>query len=112
MIRSSTVWKFIFILVAGSSGVFFLTVVQGADDVSGALDSSVVLWNTYDVDGKVESVVRIREHNGEMQATVKKVLVSAAEDGNILCTWCKGKRKDRPIVGMVIMGGMTKDGNE
>ena len=108
---SSNTWKFLFILVMGNCVVFLSTVVQGADDVSSALDSPVGLWKTFDVDCKVESLVRIREQIGMLRATVAEVLVGAAKGGDVICTWCKGKRKNRPIVGMTIMGGMKKDGN-
>jgi uncharacterized protein (DUF2147 family) len=91
----------------------FSAVVSVGDSDSNGLCSPVGLWKTFDADGKVESLVKINEHNGALYATVVEVLASEAQKGNhVRCTWCKGKRKDQPLVGMTIMGGMKKDGDE
>ena len=104
-------WKSVIILAAGAFVELIIAPGYGADDVSAALDSPVGLWKTFDVDGQVESLVRIREYRGVLYATVTKVLASEAKSEDVRCTWCEGKRKDAPIVGMTIMGGMKKDGN-
>jgi uncharacterized protein (DUF2147 family) len=74
--------------------------------------SPVGLWKTFDAEGKVESLVEIRERNGELHAIVLKVLsIEAKEQNHTLCTWCKGSRKNQPLVGMTIMGNMKKEGD-
>jgi uncharacterized protein (DUF2147 family) len=103
-------FKSVFMLAAGICGVLVSIPGYGADE-AGSANSPVGLWKTYDVDGNVESLVKIREQNGVLYAIVTKVLAADAKGEDVKCTWCKGKRKDRPLVGMAIMGGMKKDGD-
>jgi uncharacterized protein (DUF2147 family) len=112
MARRNNRLKSAFVIAAGVCRLLVSTAGHGADDVCDVMDSPLGLWKTFDVDGHVESLVRIKAHNGVLYATVIKVLASEAKDENVRCTWCEGKRKDRPIVGMTIMGGMKRDGNE
>jgi uncharacterized protein (DUF2147 family) len=108
--RRSNMLKSMMVLAAGVFGGLVSTSGYGADDALAALDTPVGLWKSFDADGRVESLVEIREDHGVLYATVRKVLASEAKGKEVKCTWCKGKRKDRPIVGMTIMGGMRKDG--
>jgi uncharacterized protein (DUF2147 family) len=79
--------------------------------------SPVGTWTTIDdATGKPRSVVEITEHNGELQGQVKQVLnrtpEDIARDGDPpLCKDCEGERKNQPIVGMVILWGVKKDGD-
>lgn len=83
-----------------------------------ASTSPVGTWQQVDDDtGKVTSIIKITEASGELQGTVLKVLNMSPEqiarDGNPpICTQCDGKRHNQPIEGMVIMWGLTKDGDE
>jgi uncharacterized protein (DUF2147 family) len=75
--------------------------------------SPVGLWRTIDDQtGKVRSLLRIVEVKGELQGTVEKIFPEGNEDRAPVCRECKGERKDKPIVGMNILWGMKKDGNE
>lgn len=92
--------------------LFFTAVVLADGDVAPNMNSPVGLWKTFYPDGRVESLVKISEKNGLLTATVVKVLDKEAKDGNhTRCTWCEGKRKDSPFVGMKIMWGMKKSGD-
>jgi len=80
-----------------------------------ASTSPVGTWRQVDDDtGKVTSIIKITEVNGELQGTVLKVMnmspETIARDGNPpICTQCDGKRHNQPIEGMTIMWGLTKD---
>lgn len=80
--------------------------------------SPVGTWNQIDDHtGKITSVIRISEHDGVLTGTVLKVMnmtpKQIARDGNPpICTQCSGKRHNQPIDGMVIMWGVTRDGDE
>lgn len=70
-----------------------------------------------DKTGKVTSIIRVDIVNGTLKGTVLKVLNMTPEviarDGNPpVCTQCGGKRHNQPIDGMVIMWGLTKDGDQ
>ena len=60
------------------------------------------LWRTVDDDGKTEkSQVRITESGGVFTGKVEKVADASKADAK--CTECTDERKDKPIVGMVML---------
>jgi uncharacterized protein (DUF2147 family) len=71
------------------------------------------LWRTYsDRTGQADGLVRIVEANGEFEGTVQKVFSPPAPSPNPLCEECSGELKDKPIVGMKILHGLRRDGDE
>ncbi len=85
-----------------------LTAPAMADD-----GSPVGLWkNIDDVSGKPKALIRITETNGVLQGRIEKLFRAADEEQNPKCEKCKDARKDQPIVGMVFMSGLKKDGSE
>ena len=74
----------------------------------------VGLWRTIDDEtGKERSLVRITEANGVYDGKVEKVLNRQPDDDpDDLCRICEGWRKDQPIVGMQILWGFRKDGDQ
>ncbi|HZP91527.1 MAG TPA: DUF2147 domain-containing protein [Burkholderiales bacterium] len=70
-------------------------------------------WLTIDDEtGKERSIVRIEEVNGELQGMVEKLFDQPGDDPQHLCRKCTGERKDRPIVGMTILWGLKKKGDD
>ncbi len=76
-------------------------------------DSSPVgVWKTVDdKTGKVRSLVRISEVNGELQGKIEKLFLAPEEDQNPKCIKCTDARKDQPVLGMVFLSGLKKDGD-
>lgn len=73
-------------------------------------NSPVGYWKTIDdKTGKVRSIVHITEVNGELQGKIDKLL--AATEPNPKCDKCTDHRKDQPVLGMVFLSGLKKDGN-
>src|SRR3982751_5901871 len=71
------------------------------------------LWRTYsDRTGQADGLVRIVEANGAFEGTVQKVFSPPAPRPNPLCEECSGELKDKPIVGMKILRGLRRDGEE
>ncbi|VXB49827.1 DUF2147 domain-containing protein [Massilia sp. 9I] len=71
------------------------------------------VWKTIDDEtGKPKSLVRITEENGVLTGKIDKLFRPADQDQNPKCTSCDGARKDQPIIGMTILWGLKKDGNE
>lgn len=67
------------------------------------------LWHTVDDDtGEVKSIVEIYQQDDKYFGKVKQLLLKPADT---LCTKCKGDDKDQPIVGMVIIKNLEKQGN-
>ncbi|USX19994.1 DUF2147 domain-containing protein [Oxalobacteraceae bacterium OTU3REALA1] len=78
-----------------------------------AADTPVGLWkNIDDETGKPKALIRITENAGAFQGQIEKLYREPNEDQNPKCDKCEGARKDQPIVGMVILSGLKKDGEE
>ncbi len=73
----------------------------------------VGLWRTIDdKTGKEKSLVRITEVNGELRGTIEKLIREPNEDQNPMCDKCSGERKGKPVLGMMILSGLKRDGKE
>ena len=62
--------------------------------------------------GKPRGLVRITEVNGQYQGRLEKTFPQPGEDPNPKCDKCSGSRRDQPVIGMTILWGMTKQGEE
>nr|WP_297383438.1 DUF2147 domain-containing protein [uncultured Roseateles sp.] len=71
------------------------------------------LWrNIDDASGKPRALIRITESNGTLQGKIEKVFPAPGEDPNPKCEKCEGANKNAPVVGLVILSGLKKDGDE
>lgn len=69
--------------------------------------SPIGIWKTIDhVSGEPKSHVEIYMSGNELKAKVVKLL-EVPED--TICTKCPGNKKNKPVMGMVILEGMTKN---
>lgn len=77
-----------------------------------AQSSPVGLWRTIDdATGKPKSLLRITEVNGVFSGKVEKLLADGV-DPNQVCDKCTDHRKDKPIVGMVVLTDLKAEGEE
>lgn len=68
-------------------------------------------WNSTNEDtGEIDSVIEVYEKNGKAYAKV--VEIKDLERQNSVCTECKGKNKGKKIMGLNILTGLKKDGDE
>jgi len=75
-------------------------------------DSLEGLWKTADDGtGTPSALIRIIETNGEYQGTIEKILIRG-EDENTICEKCEGPRHNQPVLGLAIITGMKKQGDE
>lgn len=75
--------------------------------------SEVGVWKTIDDDsGKAKSQVKIYIQNGKLYGKIIKLYREKGEEQNPKCTECKGAKKDKPIIGMIIINGLERDGKE
>lgn len=82
-----------------------LTTVLAAD-----LSSPVGKWRTIDdQSGKPKSIVQITEEQGVLTGKIVELLEGATEK---TCSKCEGDLKDQPLVGMKILWGLKKSGEE
>lgn len=75
--------------------------------------SPVGAWKTIDdKTGKPKALVRITEEGGVLTGKIEKLYREPSEEQNPKCVKCSDARKDQPIIGMTILSGLKKDGNE
>ncbi|WP_339936628.1 DUF2147 domain-containing protein [Undibacterium luofuense] len=76
-------------------------------------DTPVGLWkNIDDKTGKPKALIRITENGGEYKGKIEKLFLEPGADQNPKCTECEGANKDQPVIGMTILFGLKKDGDE
>jgi len=77
------------------------------------VDTPAGQWKTIDdKTGKGRSVVRIVDNDGVFEGKVEKIFEQPGDDPDHLCKKCEGERKDKPIIGMVFLWGLKKDGDQ
>ena len=69
------------------------------------------LWKTIDDETKAEkSLVRITDTGGVFSGKIEKIVDPAKQADK--CDLCSDERKDKPILGMTILQGVTKNASE
>ena len=83
---------------------FFSTFCINAQSVLGQ-------WYSIDPDtGLNESIIEVYEKSDKIYGKIIQILKE--EDKDKTCIDCTGKDKDQPIEGLVIIRGLSKDGDE
>lgn len=78
-----------------------------------AAGSPVGKWKTIDDETKkAKSIVEIYEQDGLLYGRILELLEEKDGGKGQLCEKCKGADANKPIVGLVIMKGLKKDGDE
>jgi uncharacterized protein (DUF2147 family) len=68
-------------------------------------------WKTIDDEtGKPKSIMEIYEKSGLIYGKVIEIL--EVENKKRLCTNCTGEDKNKPVLGLVVIKGLNKDGAE
>lgn len=75
--------------------------------------SPVGLWkNIDDKSGKPKALIRITENGGEYSGKIEKLFRDAGEVANPVCEKCSGDLKGKQVIGLTMLTGMKKDGEE
>ncbi|PKA14495.1 MULTISPECIES: DUF2147 domain-containing protein [Leptospira] len=71
-------------------------------------------WKTIDdEDGKEKSVVELYEQGGKIYGKIASLRDPLDKDGKPkVCTKCEGADKDKPVIGLVIIKGLSLDDDE
>ncbi len=84
--------------------LFFTTLLLAQNPILGK-------WKTVDDEtGKALSVIDIYEKGGKIYGRVHDIL--EPKNKKRVCEKCSGDEKDKPILGMILIKGLTKDGDE
>jgi len=91
--------------------LLIMMIFTGAGFIASA-QSPLGIWKTIDDEtGIAKSHVKIFEtKDGKLQGQIIKIL--DPEKQNATCIECTGDKKDKPVKGMVILWGLSKDGDE
>lgn len=74
--------------------------------------SPVGKWKTIDDETKQpKSIVEITETSGKLSGKIVQLFRKHEEDQNPKCDKCTGDKKDKPILQMEIIEGLTQDGD-
>ncbi|MBP6180806.1 DUF2147 domain-containing protein [Flavobacterium sp.] len=85
--------------------LFFVTIFYGQNQ------TVIGKWKTIDDEtGKAKSIVEIYEKSGKIYGKVIEILEE--EHRKKVCSNCSGEDKNKLILGMIIIKGLTKEGNE
>jgi len=88
------------------SYMFFIVVTLQAQE-----GSIFGKWKTIDDNtGEAKSIVEIYKKDGKVYGKIAEIF--NPEDRDKICTYCIGEDKDKPLIGLVIIKGLSKDGNE
>lgn len=92
--------------------IIFLSIFLLFNTVAFAQNSSPAgLWKTLDdKTGKPRSLIRISEVNGEYSAVIEKGLLET-DTGESVCVKCTDERKGQRLIGMTIVKGIKKKGD-
>jgi len=70
-------------------------------------------WKTYDDEtGDLESEVKIYKKDGKIYGKIIKIYKVKNGETNPVCELCPGQRKNKHVIGMNIITGLSKDGGE
>ncbi|MGO3182159.1 MAG: DUF2147 domain-containing protein [Aequorivita sp.] len=84
--------------------IAFSVMASVAQDVTGK-------WNTIDDNtGEARSVVEIYKQDGKIYGKIVEIFDASKRDK--VCTECPGDDKGKPLLGLVILKDLKKDGSE
>ena len=87
----------------------FITVLVAASALAGAPTGPVGRWKTYDdKTGALHGLVEITEEQGVLKGRILKSYDPLKP--NPICDLCEGERKGQPVLGMVFLWGLTREG--
>ena len=89
----------------------FLSIALFISTIFYAQHSVIGKWKTIDDEtGKIVSVVEIFEYKNKIYGKI--VEITNPKDRNRTCVNCTGDDKNKPLLGLIVIKGLIKDGNE
>jgi len=86
-------------------------ILLGVYSLSAEAQSIFGTWKSIDAKtGKTEAIISVYRQNNKAYAKIIDILNPA--DKNKICVYCKGNRKNKPILGMIILDGLKENGDE
>ena len=94
-----------------ATGALLLSI--GVTGAAAADNTPVGTWRQYDDrKGDLRSVIQIEQVGNELAGTIRKTFLRPGEPDPPTCEKCPGEFKDKPIVGLRFLWGLTGAGRE
>ncbi len=78
-----------------------------------AQETPVGVWkNIDDVTGQALALIEISANGGVLEGRIVRLFRRPDEEQNPLCAKCTDSQHERPVLGMTILTGLKKDGDE
>ena len=88
-----------------------ITVLVATSGLAGSPADPIGRWKTYDdKTGALHGLVEISEEQGVLKGRILKSYDPLKP--NPTCDLCEGERKGQPVLGMVFLWGLTRQGEE
>jgi uncharacterized protein (DUF2147 family) len=88
-----------------------LSVLLAVSALAGPPDTPVGRWKTYDdKTGAVHGLVEVTEEQGVLKGRILKSYDPLKP--NPTCDLCEGENKGKPVLGMVFLWGLSRQGDE
>ena len=88
-----------------------IMILLGASAMAGTPEGPLGRWKTYDdKTGALHGLVEITEEQGVLKGRILKSYDPLKP--NPTCDLCEGERKGQPVLGMVFLWGLTRQGDE
>jgi uncharacterized protein (DUF2147 family) len=93
-----------------SAAVTLVAVASRDAHADAAPTPEVGVWQTYDdKTGEANGAIRMYVQDGKLNGVVERLRAGTRAD--LKCTKCSGAQKDKPVLGLVIVWGLQKDGD-
>jgi uncharacterized protein (DUF2147 family) len=96
-------WLWLGVLLSGAA------ILSQAADLSTPLSTPEGLWQPLDSSGKPQGLIRIYQQQGIYFGRIEPS--SPSDDHGARCVRCTDERKDQPIIGMVLIRNMRRQGD-
>ena len=94
-------------------GLTALSMLVATSALAQTTPAAVGRWTTIDDETKKpKSVIAIYQEDGQLFGRIEKIFPAPGQPENPLCEKCDGALKNKPILGMVILRNLKRDGDE
>ena len=91
----------------------YIVLLVTASSVFANNNAVIGQWQTIDdVTGKPKSIINIYDQDGKIYGKITRLFRSAGEDQDPICVKCTDERKNKKVIGMIVIKDLKKRGNQ
>jgi uncharacterized protein (DUF2147 family) len=93
--------------------LYFVLCVTASSAFANNNNAVIGQWQTIDdVTGKRKSIINIYDQDGKIYGKITRLFRYAGEDQDPICVKCKDERKNKKVMGMIVIKDLKKRGNQ